>query len=135
MFNNIVQNYVFNVTKQFKQVRHYQSEKELAETNLLTSTINISKNRMFNNSKDARYFLKIRNGKHWSKTTTSGLLATNKSLLYYGDIAKNVNGIFKKTHLLIFRFNRGGTQLKIDVYKNYYPSNTNKLQNILAKYY
>lgn len=89
---------------------------------------------MFNNSKDARYFLKIRNGKHWSKTTTSGLLTTHKNLLYYGDIAKNVNGVFKKTHLLIFKFNRVGTQLKIDVYKNFYPRNSTELQNILSNY-
>jgi hypothetical protein len=134
MFNNIVQNHVFKVSKQFKQVRHYQSEKEL-ENDLLTSIINISKNRMFNNSKDARYFLRIRNGKHWSKTTTSGLLETNKSLLYYGDIAKKVNGIFKKTHLLIFKFNRGGTELKIDVYKNFYPRNTTELLKVLSNYY
>lgn len=134
MFNNIVQKYVFNVSKEFKQVRHYQSEKEL-ENDLLTSTINIAKNRMFNNSKDARYFLKIRNGKSWSKTTTSGLLETNKSLLYYGDIAIHTNGVFKKTHLLIFKFNRGGTILNIDVFKNYYPRNNSELQNILANYY
>jgi len=134
MFNNIVQKHVFNVTKEFKQVRHYQSEKEL-ETDLLTSTINISKNRMFNNSKDAMYFLRIRNGKRWSKTITSGLLTTSKSLLFYGDIAKNVNGVFKKTHLLIFQFTPNGKQINIYVYKNYYPISKTELQNILSKFY
>lgn len=133
MFNNIVQKYVFNVSKEFKQVRHYQSEKEL-ENAPLTSTINVSKNRMFNNSKDARYFLRVRNGKRWSKTTTSGLLETNKSLLFYGDIAKKSNGIFKKTHLLIFKFNRGGAVLKIDLFKDYYPKNKTELQEILNQY-
>lgn len=133
MFNKIVQKYVFNVSKKFKQVRHYQSEKEL-ENDLLTSVINISKNRMFNNSKDARYFLRIRNGRHWSKTTTSGLLITSNKLLYYGDLAIKTNGVFKKTHLLIFKFNRRGTILKIDIYKNYYPSNKKELQNILSKH-
>lgn len=134
MFNNIVQKYVFNVTKEFKQVRHYQSEKEL-ENDLLTSTINISKNRMFNNSKDARYFLRIRNGKKWSKTTTSGLLTTSKNLLFYGDIAIKTNGVYKKTHLLIFKFAPKGTVINIHVYKNYYPKNNHELNNILSNYY
>ncbi len=133
MFNNIVQKHVFNVTKEFKQVRHYQSEKEL-ENDLLTSTINISKNRMFNNSKGAMYFLRIRNGKRWSKTTTSGLLTTPNKSLYYGDIPKKINGVYKKTHLLIFKFAPGGKQISIYVYKNYYPSNNKELQNILSKY-
>ena len=94
MFNNIVQKYVFNVSKEFKQVRHYQSEKELVKNDLLTSTINISKNRMFNKSKDARYFLKIRNGKNRSKTITSGLLTTGNNLVYYGDISIKSNKVF-----------------------------------------
>ena len=134
MFNNIVQKYVYNVVKEFKQVRHYQSENKL-ENDLLTPIINISKNRRFNNSKDAMYFLRIRNGKRWSKTTTSGLLTTSKSLLFYGDIAKNINGVFKKVHLWIFQFTPNGKKINIYVYKNYYPSNKTELQSILSKFY
>ncbi len=127
--------YIFNVCKEFKQVRHYQSEKELVETDPLTSVINISKNRMFNNSKGAMYFLRIRNGKKWSKTTTSGLLTTKRKSLYYGDIAKRINGIYKKTHLLIFKFAPKGTAINIYVFKDYYPKNNHELQNILSNYY
>ena len=125
---------VYNECKRFKQVRHYQSEKKL-ENDLLASTINISKNRMFNNSKDAMYFLRIRNGKRWSKKITSGLLTTSKSLLFYGDIAKNVNGVFKKIHFLIFQFTPNGEQISIYVYKNYFPKNNKELQSILFKFY
>jgi len=131
---NIVQKYTFIMCKEFKQVRHYFCEKEL-ENDLLTSTINISKNRMFNNSKGVRYFLRIRNGKRWSKTVTSGLLTTSNNLLFYGDIAKKTNGVFKKTHLLIFLFTPNGKQINIYVYKNYYPKSKQELQNILSKFY
>jgi hypothetical protein len=125
--------HVYNECKRFQHVRHYQIEKE-HENDLLTSTINISKNRLFNKSKDALYFLKVRNGNKWNSTNTSGLLKTSNPLIFYGDIATQLNGIYKKTHLLVFVFNRGGSELEIYIYNRYYPKNTEELQKIISKY-
>lgn len=125
--------YTFKAVNCFKQVRHYQSERELTATDLLTSTINISKDREFNNSKGISYWLKIREAKKWSKAVT-GLKNTSNQLLYYGDIPTKINGMYKPTHLLIFKFVAGGQKVSIDVYYNYYPKHQAELQNILSKY-
>lgn len=125
--------YKFKAFKCFKQVRHYQSENNLTATDLLTDTINISKDRSFNNSKGVSYWLKIREVKKWSKAVT-GLKRTSNKLLYYGDIATSTNGVYKPTHLLIFKFVAGGREVSIDIYTNYYPKNQAELQNILSNY-
>ncbi len=125
--------HIFKAIKCFKQVRHYQSEKELTATDLLTTTINISKDREFNNSKDVSYWLKIRDVKKWTKAVT-GLKRTKNSLLYFGDIATSKNGVYKPTHLLIFKFRPGGKELLVYLYKHFYPRNTTELQNILSNY-
>jgi len=124
--------HVFKAFKSFKEVRHYQSVKELKNGNIITSKINISKDRKFNNSKGILYWLKFRLPTKWSKEIT-GLKVTKKPLLFYGDIPTTKNGIYKPTHLLIFRFNAGGTILKIDLYKDSYPKNDIELQKILLK--
>ena len=125
--------YNFKAVKCFKQVRHYQSEKKLTATDLLTTTINISKDREFNNSRGVSYWLKIRDVKKWSKAVT-GLKRTSNQLLYYGDIATSKNGVHKPTHLLIFKFTPGGKELLVFLYKHFYPKNNTELQSILSKY-
>ena len=131
---HIVQKYVYAVSKQFKQVRHYNCINKPTDLTLLTSSINISKNRRFNNSKDASYFLKIRKGNKWNSNVTSGLIRTHKPLIYYGDIPIILNNVYKKTHLLIFIFNNGGTELTIHLFKNYYPNSKKELQIIISRY-
>jgi len=126
--------YVFNVSKPFKEVRHYKSETKITVPNLLTTDLNISKDRRYNNSQNVSYWLKIREKQKWSKVIT-GLKATNKSLLYYGDIPTQQSNRNIPTHLLVFKFNRGGSQLIIYLYQNYYPSNIQKLQSILSNHY
>lgn len=131
---HIVQKYVYIVSKEFKQVRHYNCINNPTDLTLITSTVNISKNRKYNNSKGASYFLKTRKGNKWSDKITSGLLRTVNPLIYYGDIPTITNNIHKKTHLLIFVFNRGGTELTIYLYKNYYPNTKRELQKIITNY-
>ena len=125
---------VFKEVKRFKQVRHYQSENKAIQTNLLTSLINISKDREFNNSKGVLYWLKIREVKKWSSNIT-GLKRTKNNFVFFGDIPTKRNGIFKPTHLLIFVFNHQGTAVNIYLFNNYYPLNKRELQNVLSKYY
>jgi hypothetical protein len=124
--------HIFKAVKCFKQVRHYQSEKEL-NNDLLTSSINIGKDREFNKSKNVSYWLKLREPKKWGKNIT-GLKKTKNPYVYFGDIPTIKNGVHKPAHLLVFVFNKTGTKLKIHLYKNYYPSNKNELNNILAGY-
>lgn len=131
---HIVQKYDYIVLKQFKQVNHYRCINNPTDLTLITSTVNISKNRRFNNSKDALYFLKTRIGNKWSDKIVSGLIKTSNPLVYYGDIPVMVNNTYKKTHLLIFVFNSGGSELTIYLYKNYYPRTKQNLQNIISNY-
>ncbi len=127
--------YRYKVSKKFKQVRHYQCLEGLSNTELVTSSIHISKNRYFNNSKDAYYFLKIKEGDFWAKKNTSGLLKTRDPLIYLGDLAINCNGYYKSIHLLVFVFNPGGSELIIYLYKDYYPKTEYDLQQIISNYY
>ena len=124
--------YVFKAFKSFKDVRRYKSVKELKYDRIITSKINISKDRKFNNSKGILYWLKFRISTKWSEAIT-GLKVTSNPLIYYGNIATTQNGIYKPTHLLVFKFNAGGTILKIDFYRNYYPKNNKELYQILHK--
>lgn len=118
--------HVYNVSKVFKEVRHYLSEKPIIEHDFLTETINISKDRKFNNSQNVSYWLRIREQKKWSKVIT-GLKTTNIPLLYYGDIATSTNGRKLPRHLLIFHFNSGGSKVTVYLFKDYYPSNNEEL--------
>lgn len=123
---------VFNVSKIYNEVRHYESEISLKETVLLTDLINISKDRQFNNSKNVSYWLKIRQNNKWSSAIT-GLKTTHIPLVYYGDIAIKINGINKPTHLLIFQFEPGGKRVVIYLFNNFYPQNTQELNQLLNK--
>ena len=122
--------YVYNIYKVYKEVRHYQCTKELNKDELITSTINISKNRKFNNSIGVLYWLKIRKNKKWSKLIT-GLKTTSDPLVYFGDIPKITNNSFIPQHFIIFRFKKEGIQLIIEVFKNYYPKTDKELHYYL----
>lgn len=123
---------VYNASKIFKEVRHYKSEKPITETNLLTEKINISKDRKFNNSINVSYWLKIRCKNKWSNAIT-GLKDTHIPLVYYGDIATISNGKKIPKHLLIFHFTPGGNSVTIYLFENYYPFNTQELNQILNR--
>ncbi|HIE45535.1 MAG TPA: hypothetical protein EYP87_05075 [Flavobacteriaceae bacterium] len=60
-----------------------------------------------------KYNTKTRVGNKWSDKIVSGLIRTSNPLVYRGDILVMVNNIYKKTHLLIFVFNHGGSELTI----------------------
>lgn len=122
--------YVFSVFKEYKEVRHYQYTKELTKGDLITSTINISKNRKFNKSIGVLYWLRLRQNNKWSKPIT-GLRKTQNSMVYYGDIPKIIYKTYIPQHLLIFRFKKEGTQLIVEVFKNYYPKTDKELDYYL----
>lgn len=124
---------VYNVSKTFKEVRHYKSVEPILNTNLLTSEINISKDRKFNNSRGVSYWIKIRHPKKWSKVI-SGLKSTKRPMLYYGDIPTVLNGRKIPKHLLVFRFVKVENSLTIYLYENYYPTTERELQIILSKH-
>lgn len=107
----------------FKCTKHYNLVEVRNGKSLVSSMVNISKNRNFAKS-CPEYWLKIRDNNKWSKNIT-GLFKTKSKLTYHGDIN------FKQD-LIIFRFSSGGTHLVIFYFKNYYTKNIN---DVIKKIY
>lgn len=100
----------------YSSVRHYELSEVKNGTTVLSNKINISKNRNFALSMPD-YWLKIRQGKKWSKWLT-GLFKTETKDVYKGDIEK-------RKHLVLFKFIDTQNTLIINYYPNYYTTNIN----------
>lgn len=115
------------ITHVFKEVNKgkYRSTKhfELVEvkngSTQLSELINLSKNRNFALSMP-EYWLKIRQGKKWSRFIT-GLFKTGNKFIFKGDHNK-------RQSLIIFSFSNDLETITIYYFKNYY---TKDLSNVL----
>lgn len=123
---NFIPKPIIHVFTEFNQgkyltTKHYKLDHCINGKTLLSDEVNISKDRSFAKSTPS-YWLKIRNGKKWSKNIT-GLFKINARMMYRGDHQ------FRK-HLLLFHFSDNAEVLMIYFYQDYY---TNDLTNVLNR--
>jgi len=104
----------------YRSVKHFELIEAKNGISLLSKLINISKNRNCALSMPD-YWLKVKQGKNWSKRCLTGLFKTPIKNLYKGDHNKRQN-------LLIFKFNDEVDTLRVYYFKNYY---TNELSKVL----
>lgn len=102
----------------FKSVKHFDFVSVENGTNQLSESLNVSVNRNCALSLPD-FWLKIRQGKKWSKCVT-GLFKTNIKNIYKGDVNK-------RTHLLIFKFNAEVDTLTVYYFKNYFTADLSKV--------
>ena len=105
----------------YASVKHYELQEVSNGTSLLADQINISKDRKFAKS-CPDYWLKIREGKKWSKPVT-GLFKTRQINTFRGD------SHFKK-HLIILKFSDNESRVKIYYFENFF---TKDLDTVLAQ--
>ena len=102
----------------YASVKHYEFIQVKNGTNQLSELLNISKNRNCAQSIPI-YWLKIRNGKKWSKCLT-GLFSTTEKNIYKGDTDK-------KKNLVLFKFSDNAKTLTVYLYPNYYTKDLSDL--------
>lgn len=102
----------------YKTTKHYELIDKKNKNFLLSEKINISKDRNFAKSSPV-YWLKIREGRKWSKNIT-GLFDTKEKFIYWGDQDL-------RKHLIIFKFSYDAKTLTIFYFKNYYTNNLTRI--------
>lgn len=97
-------------------------------TNLLTEVLRIEDFRGFSKAKGIEKYLRLRTTANWATSEkVTGLRPTFKQNVFFGD--RVFNG---KRSLLVFVFN--DNQLKIDVYRSFYPCNQTIFNRIIEQY-
>ena len=107
----------------YVSVKHYSLIRSINGDSLLSGEINISKDRSCARSLPD-YWLKIRDGKNWSKFLT-GLFKTNERFLFWGDIKE-------KQNLLLFHF-YDTDLLTIYYFRNYFEKDMTKAIDLVAE--
>ena len=108
-----------NVGK-YNSVKHFELSKVENGKPQLSTTINIQKDRKFALS-FPDYWLKVRQGKKWSKPIT-GFFKTQHPFLFKGDIE------FKK-HLVVLNINDSSNEVLIYYFPNFYLKDADELLN------
>ncbi len=103
----------------FKSVKHYELSEVKNGILQLAESINISENRNCALSMPV-YWLKIKEGKNWSKKCLTGLFKTNIKSVYKGDRDK-------RKHLIIFKYSDDEETLMIYYFKNYFTGDLSKV--------
>ncbi|KUF45255.1 hypothetical protein HX052_17810 [Myroides marinus] len=96
--------------------------------NLLTEELRIEDYRGFSDATGFNKYLCLRTTTNWRTCEkVTGLRFTKKDNVFYGD------RVYKgKKNLLVFVYS--DSQLRIDVYRSYYPYNSTMLQRIIEQY-
>ncbi|MDT0649753.1 MULTISPECIES: hypothetical protein [Autumnicola] len=102
----------------YRSVKHYELAEVINGTSLLSETINVQKDRNYAKSMPD-YWLKIRQGKKWSRPIT-GLFKTTVPGIYIGDSQK-------KKNLILAQFTENKSCITLYYFKNYYTRDLNKL--------
>ena len=97
----------------YASVKHYKLDQVNNGTSLISEKINIQKDRNYAKSMPD-YWLKIRQGKKWSRPIT-GLFKTSTENLYKGD------GNYKR-HLILLRFTEDQSQVTVYYFKDFYTA-------------
>lgn len=115
--------HVFNEVNlgKYKTTKHYELSQCINGKTLLSSKLNISKDRKFAKSMPD-YWAKIKPRNKWSKNIT-GLFKTDVPMIYHGDYD------YKK-HLLLFHFTDKAEIVVVYFYVNYF---SHDLSHVLKK--
>ena len=92
-------------------------------SNLITTKINLSKDRGFAKS-NPDYWVKIWKGNKWSKKTLTGLFKTRKQNVYFGYEGK-------KEHLILFKFSNNGSTLTLYYFENFFTNDLTKVLDLI----
>lgn len=103
----------------YKSTKHFELLNVNYGTTQLSESINISKNQNCAQSMP-EFWLKIRQGKKWSKNYLTGLFKTNVKNVFKGDHNK-------KQHLIIFKFSEDTDTLIVYYFKDYYTNDLSKV--------
>ena len=110
----------FNVGK-YRSVKHFELLEIKNGNNLLTTKINLSKDRGFAKS-NPDYWVKIWKGNKWSEKTLTGLFKTKTPNVFFGYKGK-------KEHLILFKFSNDSITITVYYFENFF---TNDLTKVLG---
>ena len=105
----------------YKSVKHYELQRTLNGTPLLSDLLNVSKDRMCAKSSPL-FWVQTHNGKKWVKPRLTGLFKTPKKDTYKGD-AKD------KKHLIIVKFFDDYDYMIVYYFKDFY---TRDIKTVLS---
>lgn len=109
----------------YRSVKHYELIKASSKDTLLSELLNISDDRKCAKS-SPKYWLQIHDGKKWVKPRLTGLFETKDNNTYKGDI-------YKRTHLLVFRFFEDKSTLMVYLFRNYFTSDLSKVSHFINR--
>ena len=109
----------------YAEVKHYELKEVTNGNKVLSTLINVSKNRKFARS-NPDYWLKIREGKKWINPALTGLFKTNFPFIYKGDSQHRKN-------LIIAKFTKDASQVNIYYFKDYYTRDLKTLITATVK--
>lgn len=107
----------------YSSVRHYELITTQNGKTQLSNLINISKDRKCAQSMPD-YWLKIRQGKVWSKCIT-GLFKTSLNNVYKGDSER-------KKNLIVIKFSDDEKNVTVYYFKNFYTRNLSDVKHYLT---
>ncbi|WP_179344226.1 hypothetical protein [Winogradskyella ursingii] len=105
----------------YKSVKHYELQKTLNGTSLLSDLLNVSKDRMCAKSSPL-FWVQTHNGKKWVKPRLTGLFKTPKKHTYKGDA-------MDKKHLIIVKFLDNYDYMIVFYFKDFY---TRDIKTVLS---
>ncbi|RKE91906.1 hypothetical protein [Ichthyenterobacterium magnum] len=105
----------------YKSVKHYELQRTLNGTPLLSHLLNVSKDRMCAKSSPL-FWVQTHNGKKWVKPRLTGLFKTPYKDTYKGDA-------MDKKHLIIVKFFDNYDYMIVYYFKDYY---TKDLHSVLS---
>ena len=108
----------FNVGK-YRSVKHFDLLEIKNGSSLLSTKINLSKDRGFAKS-NPDYWVKLWSGNTWSKKTLTGLFKTKLPNVYFGYKGK-------KEHLILFKFSNDSNTITIYYFENFFTNDLTKV--------
>tara|TARA_R110001583_G_scaffold74038_3_gene205332 strand:+ start:886 stop:1269 length:384 start_codon:yes stop_codon:yes gene_type:complete len=108
----------FNVGK-YNSVKHFELLEIKNGNIVLTTKINLSKDRGFAKS-NPDYWVKIWRGNKWSPKTLTGLFKTKIPNIYFGYKGK-------KEHLILIKFSNEGSTMTLYYFENFFTNDLSKV--------
>jgi hypothetical protein len=109
----------------FKSTKHYELVEVSNGTSLLSEALNISKNQNCAQSMP-EFWLKIKQGKNWSKFYITGLFKTDQRNIFKGDHNRRQN-------LLMFKYSEDTEILTVYYFRNYFTKDLSKILPLISR--
>jgi len=112
----------FNEDK-YRSVKHFELVEIKNSSNLLTTKINLSKDRGFAKS-NPDYWVRTWQGSKWSAKTLTGLFKTKMPNVFFGYKGK-------KESLILFKFSNNGSTLTLYYFENFFTNDLTKVLDLI----